>query len=104
MAPDQRRLELQELLEQTLGSDKVYFQPPPNVAMSYPAIVYNREAADTTYAGDKPYNRTKRYQLTVIDRNPDSEIPGRVAELPMCRYDRFFVSNGLNHDVFTIYF
>jgi hypothetical protein len=104
MAQDQRRLDLQQLLEQTLGSDKVYFQPPPNVQMVYPAIVYNRDMANTTFADGKPYTFTKRYQVTVIDRNPDSEIPDRVAALPYCRHERFFATSGLNHDVFTLYF
>jgi hypothetical protein len=102
MAQDQRRLDLQQLLEQTLGTDKVYFQPPPNVAMVYPAIVYNRDSSDTKFADDKPYARTQRYQVTVIDRDPDSEIPGRVAALPQCRFQRFFATSGLNHDVFHL--
>lgn len=104
MAPDQRRLDLQQLLEQTLGTEKVYFQPPPNVAMVYPAIVYNRDSSVTKFADDKPYASTKRYQVTVIDRDPDSEIPDRVAALPHCRHERFFATSGLNHDVFTLYF
>ena len=36
------RLELQSVLEQTLGSRNVYFQPPASVKMKYPAIVYER--------------------------------------------------------------
>jgi hypothetical protein len=104
MAPDQRRLDLQQLLEETLGSDKVYFQPPSNVTMVYPAIVYNRDQLETTFANDKPYTTRTRYQVTVIDRSPDSEIVGRVAALPLCRHERFFATSGLNHDVFTLYF
>lgn len=105
-----RRLELQSLLEQTLagndGIDKnnVYFQPPPDVQMSYPAIVYNRDASDSRYANNVPYSRVMRYQVTVISKNVDSEIPRRVAALPMCDHVRFFAREGLNHDVFTIYF
>lgn len=72
--------------------------------MQYPAIVYNRDYADTTFAGNAPYRYTKRYQVTVIDRNPDSTIPDHIAQLPMCTYNRFFAANGLNHDVFVLYF
>lgn len=99
-----QRLELQELLEQTLGSDKVYFQPPANVKLQYPCIVYQRDPAKTEFADNKPYRYTKRYQVTVIDRNPDSLIPDRVAFLPMCTFDRFYAADNLNHDVFTIFF
>lgn len=98
------RQKLQTLLEETLGSSNVYFQPPPSVQMKYPAIVYNRDDVDMKYAGNQPYSATKRYELTVISSNPDSLIPDKVAKLPMTSYVRFFSANGLNHDVFTIYF
>ena len=38
-----RRLELQNLLANLLGTNNVYFQPPPTVQMEYPAIVYHRD-------------------------------------------------------------
>lgn len=98
------RLLLQSLLEDLLGSDNVYFQPPTNVQMQYPAIVYKRERADTRFAGNLPYRRTKRYQVMVIDRNPDSAIPDKIAALPLCSHERFFVVDTLNHDVFTLFF
>jgi hypothetical protein len=97
------RLQLQQLLEDILGSRNVYFQPPPNVVMQFPAIVYRRDNARTEYADNNPYQNTKRYQVTVIDRNPDSDIPDKVARLPMCSYNRFFVVDNLNHDVFNLY-
>jgi hypothetical protein len=72
--------------------------------MQYPAIVYNRYADDVISAGNKPYKRLINYQVTVIDQNPDSLIPGKVAELPLCRFNRFFTADNLNHDVFNIFF
>lgn len=96
------RLELQALLKEIV--DNVYFQPPPNVRLVYPCIVYARDNADVSYADNKPYRRTKSYTVTVIDRNPDSDIPDQVAALPLCSHNRFFTSNDLNHDVYTLYF
>jgi hypothetical protein len=72
--------------------------------MQYPCIVYNRSNVDTQYADNSVYGMTKRYELTVIDQNPDSEIPDKVAMLPLCSYDRFFAVDKLNHDVFTLFF
>lgn len=72
--------------------------------MRYPAIVYERDAIDTDFAGNKPYMSTKRYQVTVIDRNPDSDVIDKIAALPLCTFDRHFVVDGLHHDVFTLYF
>lgn len=99
-----RRLELQSLLEEILGSENVYFQPPANVQMKYPAIVYNRDNEDTEFAGNVPYIRRTRYQVTVIDRNPDSTIPTMIGALPLCAFNRFFAAENLNHDVFNLYF
>ena len=82
----------------------VYFQPPTNTKIEYPCIVYRRDAARTVFGDNKPYKHTKRYQVTVIDRNPDSDIPDMVKALPMCVFDRFFTADQLNHDVFTIFF
>lgn len=99
-----RRLELQAKLVALLGSRYVYFQPPANVQMEYPCIVYARNALDTKFADDGPYLQTKRYQITVIDRNPDSDIPDKVAVLPLCAFAQHFVADNLHHDVFSLYF
>lgn len=104
MVQDPKRLQLQSLLEALLGSRNVYFQPPTNVEMQYPCIVYVRGSADTKFSDNIPYNRTKRYQVTVIDRNPDNETPDKLAALPLCAYDRFYTADNLNHDVFNLYF
>lgn len=99
-----QRLQLQSLLETLLGSRNVYFQPPPTVRLQYPCIIYNRENIDTTFAANKPYQHTKRYQITVIDRDPDSIIHQKVGDLPMSSYDRFFTADNLNHDVYNLFF
>lgn len=101
MAP---RLELQELLVGLLGSDHVYFQPPPSIDMLYPCIVYHRDAVDTTFADDRPYGHRTRYQVTVITQDPDSDLKDKVAALPACSYDRFFTNDNLNHDVYNLFF
>lgn len=97
-----QRLQLQTLLE-SLGI-KVYFQPPSNVKMEYPCIVYQLDDVDTKFAGNAPYSRTKRYQVTHISRNPDSDVPDKIAALPMSTFSRFFVADNLNHTVYSLYF
>lgn len=99
-----QRLELQALLVDLLGSNNVYFQPPPTVKMQYPCIIYNRDSLDNRFADNKPYNNIKRYQVTVVDPNPDSVIHDKVSALPLCSYDRFFTADNLNHDVFNLFF
>ena len=97
-----RRLELHEILCEALGSRNVYYQPPANVRMSYPAIVYSRDDIQNISADNRTYKQDHMYQVTVIDADPDSEIVHKVSQLPMCIYDRHFASDNLNHDVFTI--
>jgi hypothetical protein len=99
-----QRLQLQEVLEELMGSGNVYFQPPANIVMQYPCIVYNRESANSHYADNEAYRYTKRYSVTYIDRDPDSEKPDQLAKLPLCSFSRHFTTEGLHHDVFNLYF
>lgn len=98
------RLELHEVLVDILGSRNVYFQPPSTIQMKYPAIVYSRSRIEKVSADDGMYKQSLVYDVTVIDKNPDSELPFKLAQLPMCRHDRAFVSDNLNHNTFTLYF
>lgn len=96
------RLDLDVILKTI--TPKVYFQPPPSVTMEYPCIVYERDSARAMHADNKPHAIFKRYQVTIIDRNPDSAIPDQVAKLPTANHVQWFAADGLNHDVYTLYF
>ena len=98
------RLELQAKLEELLGSKNVYFNPPNGLKMKYPAIVYNRDTIDISRADDKAYRKTNRYGITYISTLPTNTVIDALLELPMCSYDRQFVSDGLYHDTCTLYF
>lgn len=96
------RLELQKLLESILGSRNVYYQPPESIKIKYPAIIYSRDNIDNNFADDIVYMQNHTYQIIVIDANPDSEIVNKISKLPMCRYNRHYTSDNLNHDVFIL--
>lgn len=98
------RLELHSILIALNPSGRVYFQPPANVTMVYPAIVYSRDNRLFQHADNLAYVDTKRYSVTIIDTDPDSDIPDKVAQLPLCSFERFFVSDNLNHDIYNLYF
>ena len=99
MAP---RLQLHEILESFAAN--VYFQPPENIKLVYPCIIYKRDFAETKFADNEPYHHKLRYMVIVIDRDPDSGIPGKVAELPLCVFNRFYTADNLNHDVYNVFF
>ena len=97
------RTKLHEKLVSILGTRNVYFQPPESIKMQYPCIVYKRSTGDTQFANDNPYTFRVRYQVTYIDKNPDSDVLEKIADLPMCTYDRHYTSDNLNHDIFNLY-
>jgi len=99
-----RRLDLQAKLVDLLGASHVYFQPPPNVQMVYPCIVYSKDSEKKFHANDNPYLRRDRYTLTVIDKRPDSPVSEALSQLPMCSFDRSFRQDNLNHDVYQLFF
>ena len=97
-----KRLDLQAMLEELLGSEEVYYQPPASVKMQYPAIVYSRNKIDNTAADDGVYMQSLEYKVTVIDSDPDSDIVLKVSRIPRCKFVTHYTADGLNHDVFTI--
>lgn len=99
-----RRLNLQAILENILGSRNVYFQPPPSIKLSYPCIVYERASINTIRADNLAYLNRVLYTVTLIGSSPESSLITEMLKLPMCSYDRFFTSDGLNHDVFSLYY
>lgn len=101
------RTDLQTVLEAVFDSGQtphVYFQPPESLKLVYPCIVYERDRIETVYAENLPYRHAKRYSVTAIYKDPDSAIPDKLAELPMCSHDRHFTNDNLHHDVFTLYY
>lgn len=99
------RLELQSSLEELLGTRNVYFQPPETKKLSYPCIIYSFRGYQDKQADNIRYRTFKRYDLTIIDKDPGSDLPDKIrAKFRYCSFDRFFVSDNLNHFSFTLYF
>lgn len=96
-----RRLELHNLLLSFCPN--CYFQPPESFKLTYPCIVYNRSSSNTRYADNNPYSFRYSYDITAISRDPDSDTPRKIAQLPLCRFNRHFTKDNLNHDIFTLY-
>lgn len=96
------RLNLQTELENLLGTRNVYFQPPPSIKMNYPCIVYGRARINTIFADNNPYQLNNSYQVTYIDSDPDSVIPTKLANMPMCVFERAYKTNELYHNVFRL--
>jgi hypothetical protein len=98
------QLELQLFLEKLLGTKEVYFQEPSNALMKYPAVVYHLDELAVQHANNNPYTQNRRYEVTVMDRNPNGSFFELIAALPMCTFSRRFTADKLNHSVFNLYF
>lgn len=98
------RLDLQTLLENLINCDHVYYQPPSNLQMKYPAIRFSRSDIENKFADNSVYVQQHAYEIIVIDKDPDSEIVEKVSKLPTARFERHYVADNLNHDVFQLYF
>lgn len=101
-----RRLLLQALLEQVSGlpETQVHYQPPTGTEMVWPTIVYSRSRPEIRHADNRPYLSAQGYTVTVIHTDPDNDIRDRIAALPYCSFDRWYANDGLNHDVYTLYY
>ena len=96
------RNDLDALLCAILGSEYVYFQPPENTKLHYPCIIYSFSNFDTTKADNKDYLRGRRYEVTLIHRDPDNDLVDKLQDLLYCKLDRTFKNDNLYHYAFTL--
>ena len=95
---------LQELLEKLFECRHVYYQPPDNLTMEYPAIRYSLSDIDSKYANNKMYVGMKCYDIVVKDKDEDNPVIEKLLELPYASFNRHYVSDNLNHDIIKLYY
>jgi len=95
---------LDTLLKSLLGSDYVYFQPPDDIEMSYPAIVYNLDFENVQHADNAPYSRKMRWVITLISRDPMDPTREKIADLKSCTFERAYPADNLNHQTFNLFY
>lgn len=84
------------------GSGQVYFNPPDNVRLTYPAIIYKHSGIDKRDADNRKYFRQDQYMITIIDRDPDSTIYEDVMALPLTTPPNMYTADNLCHWSITI--
>ena len=99
------RLKLHEEFCEILGSRNVYFQPPSSKKMQYDCIRYERSKISPAYANNKIYRLKDCYTVTLMYRDPDSELPHKILKsFSLISHDTHFTKDNLHHDVFTLYY
>ncbi len=83
----------------------VYFQPPSNLTMKYPCIVYSKNGKSRRFGNDRIYNSIQGYQLTVIEIDPYGTTADDLEEsLQYCTINQNFVIDGLHHTTLNLYY
>ena len=99
------RRELSVLFRERLGLEHVYFQRPAPNMMQYPCVIYEINKRETRHANDHVYRDMNHYTVTLIGKEIDNDVlVDRMIEIPYCSQDRRFISDGLYHDVFDLYY
>lgn len=84
--------------------DNVYFQPPNSKVLTYPCIVYSRADFSVRDADNKKYFIRDKYQLMVIYKDSDNEVPKNLLTgFDYIIHDRTYISDNLYHDTFDLY-
>lgn len=97
------RLELHDELLKFVP--KVYFQPPANIQMAYPCIVYNKTGKDRKFGNDGVYLSTQEYQLMVIEHDPDSGVSDEIEKhFTSCVISQYYTVDNLNHTTLNLYY
>lgn len=99
------RIDLQFKLEDILGSNNVYFQPPEKIKLQYPCIVYKRTRPYNRYADNNSYLIINAYTLTYIDKNPDNDMTERLLKaFNRIEAGSSYNSDSLYHYSFELYY
>ena len=100
-----RRLQLHEELCTILGTRNVYFQPPESVKLKYDCIVYSINNREDLRADDRHYRNLVRYEVTLMYRDPDSELPEQLLNgFTYISHQLHFTNDNVHHDVYTLFY
>lgn len=86
-------------------ADNVYFQPPSNIMLNYPCIIYNKNGKVREYGNNDLYLGTQKYSLTVISRDPDDTIADELEQaLQYCVITNHYTTDNLHHTSLTLHY
>lgn len=99
------RLQLHEELLKIIGNGNCYFSPPNGFNLKYPCIVYKHENNLDEYADNMRYKGFKRYTITIITEDPDSDLSEQLLDhFYYCTLVRHFCLDNLNHFVHDLFY
>ena len=99
------RIQFRDRLQEVLGVDHLYFQPPSGFKMEYDCCVYKVAHRPAKHADNIRYLNLTQYECTLIFRDPDSDLPQKLmAGFQYVEHNRSFAVDHLNHEIFLVYY
>lgn len=99
-----KRVDIQEKFKFLLGSDNVYYQPPANLKMKYPAIVYSLDGLDVKRFDNTRLINKNCFSVTHIYRNESENlVETMLKNFEYISFDNRSIVDGIYNDHYTIY-
>jgi len=99
-----KRVDIQEKFKFLLGSNNVYYQPPANLKMKYPAIVYSLDGLDVKRFDNTRLINKNCFSVTHIYRNESENlVETMLMNFEYISFDNRSIVDGIYNDHYTIY-
>jgi hypothetical protein len=99
-----KRVDIQEKFKFLLGSNNVYYQPPANLKMKYPAIVYSLDGLDVKRFDNTRLINKNCFSVTHIYRNESENlVETMLKNFEYISFDNRSIVDGIYNDHYTIY-
>ena len=99
-----KRVDIQEKFKFLLGSNNVYYQPPANLKMKYPAIVYSLDGLDVKRFDNTKLINKNCFSVTHIYRNESENlVETMLKNFEYISFDNRSIVDGIYNDHYTIY-
>ena len=92
----------QEFVSVLGNASNVYFMPPQDMHLSYPAIVYYVGGGSDSYADNVRFLPRTTFDVTLIEYDPMSAKVDAIRELKHSSYMTSFKKDGLHQHKFKI--
>ena len=97
------REDLQKKLVEIIGNNNVYFQPPSNVQMKYPAIRYQLDSIELQRADNLNYSKFRSYAITHIYKSLSNELTDKmISSFQSIRFVSRMYVDGLYNDRYEL--
>lgn len=92
----EKRKQLHQKLK--MACNNVYFNPPANVKMQFPCIIYHSATTSSEFALNGRYLTAYSYRIEVLDTNADSPVVDKILNiLQTADIVNAMIGDGINH-------